>query len=272
VDYGGSSGKVAEPAASRSAAGTATGVLPTFHRLEATPAEIKAIQASFMKRQADGKVSVLCRDGATEAAFRSKAPGSRWLHVATHGFFAPPSLPSALATGDGSMLLDQQPVGYHPGLLSGLALTGANTPPERGGDDGILTALEVAALDLSNVELAVLSACDTGLGEVAGGEGVLGLQRAFQVAGAKTTITSLWKVSDEHTQILMQRFYENLWEKGMGKLEALRQAQLWMLREGGKPGSAAARGVERVHRASAQKSGRLPPYYWAAFVLSGDWR
>ena len=129
-----------------------------------------------------------------------------------------------------------------------------------------MTALEVAALDLSNVEVAVLSACDTGLGEVAAGEGVLGLQRAFQVAGARTTVTSLWQVPDIATQLLMQRFYENLWDKGMGKLEALRQAQLWMLREG------KARGVIREEDQGASQSKRLPPYYWAAFVLSGDWR
>ena len=81
-------------------------------------------------------------------------------------------------------------VGFHPGLLSGLALAGANRPPEPGQDDGILTALEVAELDLSGVEMVTLSACQTGLGQSAGGEGLLGLQRAFQVAGAHAVVAS----------------------------------------------------------------------------------
>ncbi len=152
----------------------------------------------------------------------------------------------------------------HPGLLSGLAFAGANTPPEEGKDDGILTALEVSALDLSQVDTVVLSACETGLGQVAGGEGLLGLQRAFQVAGAKTTVASLWKVPDRATATLMQRFYENLCDKKMGKLEALREAQIWMLRDNGNRGLAIP-----DHPPDAQA---LPPYYWAAFVLSGDWR
>ena len=126
-----------------------------------------------------------------------------------------------------------------PALLSGIAFAGASRtgqPPAavvraagREMDDGILTALEVSELDLRNVELAVLSACETGLGRVAGGEGVLGLQRAFQTAGARASITSLWKVDDTATQILMTEFYTNLWQKKLGKLESLRQAQLTML-------------------------------------------
>ena len=86
-------------------------------------------------------------------------------------------------------------------------------------------------LDLSGVDLATLSACETGLGKTAGGEGVLGLQRAFQTAGARTTVTSLWKIPDDATRSLMIDFYENLWTKKMSKIEALRQAQLTLMRE-----------------------------------------
>jgi CHAT domain-containing protein len=147
------------------------------------------------------------------------------------------------------------------------------TPPT---DDGILTALEVGTLDLHNVDLAVLSACETGLGQTAGGEGMLGLQRAFQVAGASTTITSLWSVDDAATQTLMVEFYKRLWDKDhpVGKLEALRQAQLEMLHRYD-PRTLKlidrGRGIE-LETPAADLGGRLAPQYWAAFELSGDWR
>ncbi len=140
---------------------------------------------------------------ATEEAFRELAPQCQLVHLATHGFFAPPEKASALsnqAAQDGSvstgssLTAGRQAVqGFSPGLLSGLVFAGANHPPEipvhladidRLPDDGILTAEEIAYLPLGRVRLAVLSACETGLGEVAGGEGVLGLQRSFQIAGA----------------------------------------------------------------------------------------
>src|SRR5262245_45625183 len=120
----------------------------------------------------------------------------------------------------------------------GRGLAGANRPPEPGQDDGILTAMEVAELDLRHVELAVLSACETGLGEVAGGEGVLGLQRAFQVAGARATVTSLWEVPDHPTQQLMVAVYERHWHRqtALGKAAALAEAQRVMLKDGHKRG------------------------------------
>ena len=112
----------------------------------------------------------------------------------------------------------------------------------------------------------MLSACETGLGKTAGGEGLLGLQRSFQAAGVRTVVASLWKVPDAATRDLMEHFYENHWRKNMGVLAALREAQLSMLREGGQ------RGMEFSAGQLPDKSQRLPPFYWAAFVLSGDWR
>jgi CHAT domain-containing protein len=125
------------------------------------------------------------------------------------------------------------------------------------------------------VQLATLSACETGLGETAGGEGLLGMQRAFQTAGAKTVLASLWKVPDKATQTLMARFYDNLWNKKLTKLESLREAQRWLLREGAKqPELIRGRGLEFApdDEQEAKQSGRLSPLYWAAFELSGDWR
>ena len=123
--------------------------------------------------------------------------------------------------------------------------------------------------------MVTLSACETGLGESAGGEGLLGLQRAFQIAGTKTVISGLWKVPDSATQMLMVRFYENLWAKKMGKLAALREAQIWMLREVPKDPrllAKASRGLELDATPGDVGSEGLSPRHWAAFVLSGDWR
>ncbi|HEY5314521.1 MAG TPA: CHAT domain-containing protein, partial [Pirellulales bacterium] len=199
--------------------------------------------------------------------------------LATHGFFAPPDKRSALSlaaprdtASEAARSAQQMAIGNEPGLLSGLAFAGANATAHENEDDGILTATEVATLDLSHVEVAVLSACQTGLGKVAGGEGVLGLQRAFQLGGARTTVTSLWTVSDLGTRVLMQHFYENLWTRGMSKVEALRQAQIEMLKTPlGKLADSSGRGLElNVDQPLIDQ--RLPPFYWAAFVLSGDWR
>ena len=169
-------------------------------------------------------------------------------------------------------------VGYNPGLLSGLAFAGANLPPRDDADDGILTAEEISGLPLDGVRLVTLSACETGLGQTAGGEGLLGLQRAFQVSGVRTTIASYWKVDDHVTCVLMERFYRNIAARQAGQttalLDALREAQLWVLRN--------PQDLVAAVRASSARRGADPPiadadsvtgpYYWASFTLSGDWR
>jgi CHAT domain-containing protein/Tfp pilus assembly protein PilF len=184
--------------------------------------------------------------------------GPRLLHIATHGFFladqqqpppqtgAPgPQLPGAAS---GSSFLRPPPaMGENPLLRSGLALAGANQRDE-GAEDGILTALEMAGLDLSGTQLVVLSACDTGLGTVANGEGVYGLRRAVVMAGAEAQLTSLWKVSDEVTRKLMESYYRRL-IAGEGRSEALRAVQLEMLED----------------------TWRRHPYYWASFLPIGAW-
>ena len=116
------------------------------------------------------------------------------------------------------------------------------------GDDGILTALEAAGLDLHGTKLVVLSACETGIGEVQNGEGVYGLRRALVLAGAESELMSLWKVDDEATRDLMIEFYKQLMS-GKSRATALREVQLKLLR------------MERYEH----------PFFWAAFILSGDW-
>ena len=241
VDFGATPGDSDARIVSRVAARPRAGAWARFDPLPATRDEIRAVQHSFTQVEPGAPVLVLSRGQATEQALRQQAPRHRYLHLATHGFFSPAGVRSTLDPEPASPLGAPGPapreidpfggrgiVGFHPGLLSGLALAGANRPLEPGQDDGILTALEVAEMDLSGVELTVLSACQTGLGATAegrqaGGEGLLGLQRAFQVAGARGVVATFWDVDDEATRALMERFYENLWQKKLMRLEALRE-------------------------------------------------
>lgn len=249
-----------------------------FEPLTGAVGEIAVIEKTYRDLFGDAGLTRLEKAAAEEERFKAEAPKHLFLHVATHGFFAPPELRSALAAskdsepgeaaggGSSRSLGGEGPalVGQHPGLLSGLALAGANRPPAPDRADGILTAEEVQTLDLRSVDLAVLSACETGLGEVAGGEGLLGLQRSFQVAGARTTIAGYWKVDDLATRLLMERFYRNLWDKEMPRLAALREAQLYLLNN-----PDAVRGAEPPED---EPRLRTAARYWAAFALSGDWR
>lgn len=258
-----------------------------FGPLEYTKAEIDAIRelhGGGIDANADDPIA-LTRSAATEAEFRRLAPDYRYVHLATHGFFAPPrKLTTESGDHDGASdffsvaARDTQIVGFNPGLLSGLALAGANLRPGSGADDGVLTALEIANLPLGDVDLIALSACETGLGAVAGGEGLLGVQRAFQVAGVGTTVAGLWKVDDLQTMALMKRFYHNLWKEKLPRIDALREAQLWMLREP-QPGmlrNGPSRDMRlRPNIVTAPKpetTNRSAPFYWAPFILSGDWR
>ena len=255
-----------------------------WNRLPGTKAEVLSIENSFKKYFPSGSLVELNQNKASEQSVRESAPKSKYLHFATHGFFADESIKAMAAKQDNNKrMMGEKAVvtGENPGLLSGLVLAGANLPPKGNGDDGILTASEVVELDLTGVELAILSACETGLGKTAGGEGIFGLQRAFQLAGARTVVASSWKVPDLSTKELMVRFYGNLWEKKMGKLEALREAQLWVMKEGKAAGL--DRGIddesvvikdtkkEPVKVEGSTKGEMLPPKYWAAWILSGAW-
>jgi len=208
-----------------------------FAPLAGTARESAAIKALFPEAK------LLSGDEATETSLKQvRSPAI--LHIATHGFFlnsnAPTSQQSATAR-------PSEPLSENPLLRSGLAFAGANIrKSER--DDGILTGLEASGLDLWGTKLVVLSACDTGLGEIRNGEGVYGLRRSFALAGAESLVMSLWPVSDQVTRELMTAYYRNL-KKGMGRGEALRQVRLEMIKE-----------PDRKH-----------PFYWASFIQSGEW-
>jgi CHAT domain-containing protein len=224
----------------------------------------------------------------TELSPSTEQTPYRYLHLATHGFFEPPAADTRLVHAFTPGELPARAHVRNPLLLSGLVFAGANRDPQT----GTLTAEEVSGLDLRGCELVVLSACETGLGKVAGGEGVLGLQLAFQAAGAWALVTSLWSVNDAATAVLMEEFYANLWQKKMSKIEALRQAQLKVLND---PGTVSRRAEELLaelkkkgvtkeslaNRGFEDRATELPKgaeakrghaRLWAAFVICGDGR
>ncbi|MCA2570870.1 MAG: CHAT domain-containing protein [Microcystis sp. M42BS1] len=207
----------------------------TFPGLPGTEEEAKAIKNIL--RQA----IVLTGSQATENAVKQvKKPNI--LHIATHGFFKPERNPGER----NSPLQGERNVVENPLLRSGLVLAGV-TIGQSAGDDGVLTALETTNLNLVGTKLVVLSACDTGKGDIKIGQGVYGLRRALVIAGSESQLISLWKVSDDATKDLMVAYYGRL-KKGEGRSESLRQIQLGMLK-----------GEKQKH-----------PFYWASFIPSGD--
>ncbi len=259
-------------------------------------AECEADAVSALWRDSSAVIKVT-GSNASETVVSDQLENSRYAHLATHGFFDKATDVYWVNLRkqplfDTQMRDDQQGAtvaARNPLLMTGIVLSGANVEPRKNDlgipieSDGILTAEEIVGLNLRNLELVTLSACETGLGDVAAGEGVFGLQRALHQAGARSVVSSLWKVSDKATEQLMIQFYSNLWEKKMSKVEALRQAQLWILRN---PDRLAAMGVRNVTRGkprradpSKAKNRQTPsakpttaPRLWAAFQLSGDWR
>jgi CHAT domain-containing protein len=214
---------------------------------------------------------------------------ARWAHLATHGFFAAPQSDTRKYLYDEKDFLrgrTGERVGAgarSPLTQTGLVLAGANLKgKDADADGGILTAEAIAGLDLRRLDLAVLSACETGLGEAATGEGVFGLQRAFHLGGCRDVVASLWKVDDEATAALMAVFYHELWQEGRPPLEALRQAQLALYRNPKDVGTLAkGRGpdfdktVKRVVQPPPKGERPTKPAAvkdWAAFVLSGPGR
>jgi CHAT domain-containing protein len=180
---------------------------------------------------------------ATKSALM-KAAGPRILHVATHGYFLsdPERVQPAPVL---SMSVEHKaavPITANSLLRSGLALAGANRS-----QSGLLTALEAASLDLWGTQLVVLSACDSGVGDVHNGEGVYGLRRALVMAGSRSQVMTLWKIDDDATRGFMASYYRRL-AKGEGRAAALQAVQRETLN------------IEEHHH----------PYFWASFINSGD--
>lgn len=261
-----------------------------FNALPGSLREVERVRALWADTQGEAAAIVLTGASATEEAVKRLAPGRRVLHLATHGFFigrdcrpggdaaargigglvatkpgpppprrtapdtaAAPATPSAEPTAGSA---PPSAVPEHPLRLSGIALAGAN---QRGSaapteEDGVLTAEEIASLDLSGVEWAVLSACDTGLGDVSSGEGVFGLRRALQVAGARSVILSLWAIRDSDALRFMEALYASRLLDRRDTAASVRDA---------------CRGVLAARRRAGEST---HPFYWAGFLATGDWR
>jgi CHAT domain-containing protein len=223
-------------------------------------------------------------DKASTSAVLAALARARYAHLATRGSFADRSFRSAFHVDPElfKMSLWGERVGasaLSPMVMTGLVFAGANRPDTPG--RGVVTGEALVDLNLSGLDLAVLSACETGLGEVADGEGTFGLQRAFHLAGTRDVVASLWKVPNEATAALMALFYRNLWEKDLPPIEALRQAQLEIYRsnpEKRKELAAGFRGVFEEVPGSGEEflnpgpDGKAHPRLWAAFTLSGPGR
>ena len=217
---------------------------PAIVPLPGTKIEVDGI-ANILKGSGY-QLNLLTQNSATEAKLKS-VKGPELLHIATHGYFLEDVEKSGSAFGIHLENANDNPLLRSGIMLAGAAktLSGATSPNLESNDNGILTAYEAMNMNLEGTQLIVLSACETGLGDIKAGEGVYGLQRAFLVAGADALIMSLWKVDDTATQLLMRNFYAN-WIKLRNKQKAFKQAQLQLMTK------------------------YKEPYFWGAFVMIGQ--
>jgi CHAT domain-containing protein len=218
----------------RELASDSTRAFNNFQKVSLLPGTKKEVEdISQILKTENYELEILLEKNATEENIK-KVRNPKILHISTHGFFIDSK---------------EKNEKINPMLRSGLLLTGvsdytrAEIKPDT--EDGVLTALEAANLDLDETDLVVLSACETGLGDVKAGEGVYGLQRAFKVAGAKTIVMSMWKVDDAVTQKLMTTFYQKFAEYNNAR-KAFKEAQLEI------------------------KKQYPEPFYWGAFVMTGE--
>jgi tetratricopeptide (TPR) repeat protein len=226
-----------------------------FAPLPMTREEVVAIRTLLGERESEAYTG-----GEAREAVLANLRGPRILHLATHGFFLADEEAGQGSRGSGAMGSNPddatgRPRVRDPLLRSGIALAGANRTlgvPDVEASEGIVTAEKILGLRLTGTDMVVLSACETGLGEVRSGEGVFGLRRSFSQAGARSLVMSLWPVPDRETQELMVEFYRNVVTGAMNRCQALRQSML------------------RQMRIVKERYGEANPFFWGAFVFMGE--
>ncbi len=237
---------VVQPATkSLHAVGIPSGIRGNAKRLKETADEARAILPT-LNAYAKAEPQLYLQERALEGVFKS-ARSPKVAVLSTHGFFNPVD---EKVFRPGANLLMENPL-----LRCGLLLASANRtePRPENEDDGTLTGLEIVGCDLRGTDLVVLSACQTGLGDVHAGQSAAGLRQAFQLAGARTVVASLWSVPSLETVDLTDVFFKNLAD-GKPRSDALRNSQLALLTD------------------LRKKRGAAHPFYWGTFTLTGDWK
>jgi CHAT domain-containing protein len=225
-----------------------------FENISPNAGELTLIRNQFNNHYRQGTVFELSGPQASEQSVRQAASNSTVLHLETHGFCV-------------SLAELQDPGGHGPSefghiLLGGIALAGANrNANHEASNDGILWSDEIATLDLGRADLVTLSACNAAAGTPVSGEGIQGPQRAFLVAGARSSLTSLWLSEVNATRAFMGKFYSNLWDKQLPKSRAAQQAMIFMLRE---------YDWAPADKNANARSRRCPPVLWSNWVFCGD--
>ena len=236
---------------------------PSFAPIAGSGAEALAVIGLHQQTYGAGRDrTFLTGKDADESRLRRELAKHRTIHLATHGFYlasAPGSEPAAPESNDTRPDERARTADRYPGLLAGVACAGANERTATDDEpDGLLTAEELAWLDLSKVDLIVLSGSETGLGRPTAGEGLQGSRRALRIAGAKTVISTLWTLRDADVRRIMHDFFHRLWVRGEDKATAFRATKLAAL--------------ERQRSRLSEGDGGSVPGSWGAFVLEGAWK